>query len=86
MIDSCTYHPAPRGLQADRSVAVHGGLKELAGPQIPEQHETHASPYSQDIALERHRSDSTPRVTGRNFSHGLKLFTTLRLIEGEVHN
>ena len=33
-----THHPTTRSLQMDSSVGVHGGLQELAGPQVPEEH------------------------------------------------
>ena len=35
--------PATGGLEVDSSVGVHGGLQELAGPEVPEQHQSNSS-------------------------------------------
>ena len=36
-------HPASRCLQMNGSVGVHGGLQELASPQVPEEHQSDPS-------------------------------------------
>ena len=46
-----TYHPAPVGLELHGPVAVHGGLEELAGPQVPEQHQANPRPFTQNREL-----------------------------------
>lgn len=44
-------------------VGVHGALEELAGPEVPEQHEPDPGADGQDVPLEGDGADPAPGVT-----------------------
>ena len=68
-------HPATRSSQLDSSSSVHDahvGLQELAGTNIPEQHESYTCPHCQNIPLERHTPDTTPLISRGNLPDRLE--------------
>lgn len=67
-----SYQPPLGGLEADGPVAVHGGLEELAGAQVPEEHDTDAGADGEDVALEGDGADAAAVVAGGDLLDGLE--------------
>ena len=67
-----TYHPSSARFELHSPVAVHGGLQELTGPQIPEHDQPCSRSNGEDVTLEGDGTDTATRVSTRNLSHRLQ--------------
>ena len=72
-ITRCTYKPPLGALERDCPVAVHGGLQELARPEVPEEQHPHAGADGQQVALEGHGPDAAAVVAGGDLLDGLEV-------------